>query len=392
MGKLFGYMRDAVRKADLILLLLCLVATAFGCLVIASATNAEGSARYVLVQVGAALIGVFMFFIVSSVDSDFFSEHRGWLIGFNCFLLLLLIPFGTDNGTGNKSWLDFPFLPVQIQPAEICKIAFVLVIASVMASHQNKPSSAKSVIHLVSHLALIVGLNMVVSRDLGVSLIFIFIVLGMAFSGGVSLIWFALGAGLLVVGAPVLWNFLEDYQKRRLQILWDPTIDPEGINERHHTLRSIRSLTGGGMTGQGLFQGNRTQALGALYAQHTDYIFSAIGEELGYVGCIVTILLLVAIIARCIWVGTRSTDYMRRLICFGVSSALIFQVVSNVGMCIGLTPVIGLTLPFISYGGSSMVSLYAMIGLVSGVYAKPAPSSHERYIRPPSMYQNYQLR
>lgn len=392
MGKLFGYMRDAVRKADLILLLLCVVATAFGCLAIASATNAEGSLRYVFVQVGAALIGVFLFFIVSSVDSDFFSEHRGWLVGFNCFLLLLLIPFGTDNNTGNKSWLDFPFLPVQIQPAEICKIAFVLIIASVMASHQNRPSSVKSVMHLASHVALIVVLNMIVSRDLGVSLIFVFIFLGMAFSGGVSLIWFAAGAGLFAVGAPVLWNFLEDYQKRRLQILWDPTIDPEGINERYHTVRSIRSLTGGGMTGQGLFQGNRTQVLGALYAQHTDYIFSAIGEELGYVGCIVTILLLVAIIARCIWVGTRSTDYMRRLICFGVSSSLIFQVVSNVGMCIGLTPVIGLTLPFISYGGSSMVSLYAMIGLVSGVYAKPAPSSHERYIRPPSLYKNYSVR
>ena len=389
MGKLFGYMRDAVRKADLILLLLCLVATAFGCLIIASATNAEGSVRYVLVQIGAAMIGVFLFFIVSSVDSDFFSEHRGWLVGFNCFMLLLLIPFGTDNNTGNKSWLDFPFLPVQIQPAEICKIAFVLVIASVMASHQNKPSSVRSVMHLAFHVLLIVGLNMVVSRDLGVSLIFIFIFLGMAFSGGVSLIWFAAGAGLFVIGAPVLWNFLEDYQKRRLQILWDPTIDPQGINERHHTLRSIRSLSGGGMTGQGLFQGNRTQALGALYAQHTDYIFSAIGEELGYVGCIVTILLLIAIIARCIWVGTRSPDYMRRLICFGVSSALIFQVVSNVGMCIGLTPVIGLTLPFISYGGSSMVSLYAMVGLVSGVFAKPSSSSHERYIRPPSMYKTY---
>ena len=383
MDRLVSYIKDTVRKADLILLLLCVVATAFGCLVIASATNPEGSIRYVVVQIGAALIGVFLFFIVSSVDSDFFSEHRTWLVVFNCFLLLLLIPFGTDNDTGNKSWLDIPLMPVQIQPAEICKIAFVLVLASVMASHQNRPSSFRSVMHLGLHVGLIVGLNMILSRDLGVSLIFIFIFLGMAFAGGISLIWFAVGLGGIVAIAPFLWSVLQPYQQRRLQILWDESIDPEGINERYHTLRSIRSLTGGGMTGQGLFQGNRTQTLGALYAQHTDYIFSAIGEELGYIGCIVTVLLLVAIIARCIWVGMRSTDYMRRLICFGVSSALIFQVISNVGMCIGVTPVIGLTLPFISYGGSSMVSLYAMIGLVSGVYAKPAPTSHERYIRPP---------
>ena len=383
MKKLFGYIKDTVRKADLILLLLCLVATAFGCLVIASATNAEGSLRYVLVQIGAATIGVFLFFIISSVDSDFFSEHRTVLVLVNCVMLLLLIPFGTDNGTGNRSWLSFPFLPVQIQPAEICKIAFVLVLASVMASHQNKPSSIKSVFHLAFHVVLILGLNMLLSRDLGVSLIFVFIFLGMAFAGGISLIWFAVGVAGFVAAAPFLWRVLDGYQQRRILILFDPTIDPNGINERYHTIRSIRSITGGGMTGQGLFQGNRTQALGALYAQHTDYIFSAIGEEMGYIGCIITVLLLLAIIIRCIWVGMQSHDYMRRLICFGVASALSFQVISNVGMCIGLTPVIGLTLPFISYGGSSMVSLFAMVGLVSGVHAKPSPTSHERYVRPP---------
>ena len=382
MGKLVAHMRDTIRKADLVLLFLCLVATSFGCVIISSAIH-DNPLRYVVVQAGAAMIGVFLFFIVSSIDSDFISEHRGVLIAFNCFMLLLLIPFGTDNNTGNRSWLDFPFLPVQIQPAEICKIAFVLVLASVMASHQNRPSSPRSVLHLAFHLLLIVGLNMVVSRDLGVSLIFVFIFLGMAFSGGVSMIWFAAGAGFVTVAAPILWNFLAEYQKNRIRIIWDDTIDPMGTNERYHTRLSFQSLTGGGMTGQGLFQGTRTQTPGALYAQHTDYIFSAIGEELGYVGCIVTVLLIVAIIARCIWVGTRSNDYLRRMICFGVASALIFQVSINVGMCIGVVPVIGLTLPFISYGGSSLVSLYAMVGLVSGVFANPSPGSHSRYIKPP---------
>lgn len=387
MGRIIGYIKDTVRKADLVLLLLCLVATSFGCLAIASTTNAEGTSRYVFVQIGAALIGVFLFFIVSSVDADFFSEHRTVLVAINCAMLLLLIPFGTDNATGNKSWLDFPFLPVQIQPAEICKIAFVLVIASVMASHQNRPSAFPSVAHSALHVLLMLGLNMVVSRDLGVTMIFFFIFLGMAFAGGISLIWFAVGIGGIAAAFPILWTFLDDYQRNRVLILFDDSIDPMGIDERYHTVQSLKSLTGGGMTGQGLFEGNRTQSLGALYAQHTDYIFSAIGEELGYIGCIVTIFLLVLIIWRCIWVGNQSPDYMRRLICFGVASALSFQVISNVGMCIGLTPVIGLTLPFISYGGSSMVSLFAMVGLVSGVHAHPSTTSHERYIRPPYIYQ-----
>ncbi len=385
MRRLYEYVKESVKKADLILLLICLVATAFGCLVICSTTNAEGTLRYLFVQLGAATLGLLLFFIISSIDSDFFSEHRTWLVALNCVMLLLIIPFGTDNGTGNKSWLDFPFLPVQIQPAEFCKIAFVLVLASVMASHQNKPSSWKSVLHLVFHAGLIMGLNMLVSRDLGVTLIFVFIFIGMAFAGGINLFWFVGAIGLCALASPVLWTFLDDYQQRRIMILFDPTIDPTGINERYHTVRSLRSLTGGGMTGQGLFEGTRTQTKGALYAQHTDYIYSAIGEELGFVGCIITMVLMILIIARCIQVGTRSPDYMRRLICFGVASALIFQVCSNIGMCIGITPVIGLTLPFISYGGSSMLSLYAMLGLVSGVYAHPSPTSQERYIRPPRL-------
>jgi rod shape determining protein RodA len=166
-------------------------------------------------------------------------------------------------------------------------------------------------------------------------------------------------------------------------VLFDPTIDPQGIKERYHMLRSLKSLTGGGMLGQGLFNGNRTQAGGVLPSQHTDFIFSAIGEEMGYMGCALVLVMLFALVARCVWVGSRSPDYMRRLICFGTASALIFQILVNVGMCIGVMPVIGLTLPLISYGGSSTVTIYAMLGLVSGVYARPNPKSHERYIQPP---------
>ena len=164
-------------------------------------------------------------------------------------------------------------------------------------------------------------------------------------------------------------------------VLIDPSVDPNGIDERFHTVRSLKSLTGGGWTGQGLFNGTRTQN-GELFAQHTDYIFSAIGEELGFFGCIAVLLLLFLIVVRCIQVGNRTQDYMRKMICYGAAAALIFQITSNVGMCIGITPVIGLTLPFISYGGSSIFTLYAMLGLVSGVHARPSAPSHERYIRP----------
>ena len=375
------------------MLLMCVIVTTFGCLMISSATQVYSSGRYVIIQICAALIGILVFAVISSVDAEFFSEHRTALVIFNMVLLAMLIPFGTDNGTGNKSWLDIPLVPVDIQPAEVCKITYILIMASVMNANQNRLSSIPSVFQMVFHLALVVGVNMILSRDAGVSLIFVFTFIGMAFAGGVSLIWFLIAGGGIAVALPFIYNYImDDYQRLRIQVLFDPDLDPLGTGARYHTMNSLRSLTGGGVFGQGLFQGNRTNTFGALYAQHTDYIFSAIGEELGYVGCFLVLVALVCIIARCIWVGNRSQDYMRRLICYGVAAAMIFQIIVNTGMCMGVMPVIGLTLPFISYGGSSLVSLYAMMGLVSGVYARPAATSHERYIRPPYIDKSYRYR
>ena len=382
MRQFFQELKNFFRKGDLVLLLLLLITSAFGVIIISSAANWLGNVRYIIIQVAAIVMGIFAYMIVSSIDADFLSEHRLLLIAFNTLLILMLVPFGTDNGSGNRSWLNFPFLPVDIQPAEICKITFVVIMASTLASHQTKVSSFRSVLHLCFQVGAVAGLNFVVSGDAGVSLIFVFMFIGIAFAGGVSLLWFALAGGGILAVWPIIWNVvMDEYQRKRIQVLYDPTIDPDGIDERYHAVRSLRSLTGGGWSGQGLYQGIRTQN-GELPAQRTDFIFSVIGEELGFLGCIFVLALEVAIIARCIYVGTKSPDYLRRMICFGAASALIFQVCSNVGMCLGVTPVIGLTLPFVSYGGSSIVTLFAMLGLVSGVHARPSAPSHERYIRP----------
>ncbi len=382
MRQFFSELRNFTRKGDLVLLSVCLTLTAFGCVVIASATNVYNNPRYVIIQAGAAVLGMITYAIVSSIDVAFFSEHRTALSVLSVGFLLLLVPFGVEHG-GNKSWLDFPFLPVEIQPAEIIKLAFILILASVMASHQNRPSAFRSVMHMVYYLGLIVGLNLVLSGDYGVSLIFVFVFIGMAFAGGISMGWFILAISAIVAVAPFFWNYImPEYQKDRILALIDPNIDPLGLDELYQFTLSKRSLTGGGFFGQGLFEGTRTQTEGALFAQHTDFIFSAIGEELGFFGCMLVLVLEFAIIARCIYVGMRCQDYIRRLVCYGAASALIFQVTINVGMCIGVMPVIGLTLPLISYGGSSVVTIFAMLGLVSGAYARPQSQSHERYIQP----------
>ena len=381
-------LKDFFKKGDMVLLILCLVVAGFGVICIASATSAEkfgGNFKYIAIQIISVGLGVLMYALVSSIDLDYLSEHRGLMVAFNIFLLLLLIPFGTDNNTGNRSWLHFPGFPVNVQPAEICKITYIIIMASVMSSHQNRISHPVSVLHMLMHLGILVVLNLALSSDMGVSLIFVFIFIGMAFAGGVSLWWFALAIGSIAAAFPILWQFLGQYQRNRILILFDPTIDPQGINERYHSKINLQSLTGGGLMGQGLFQGNRTQG-GNLFAQHTDYIFSSIGEELGFFGCCAVMIMELLIIARCIYVGSRCPDYMRRLVCYGAASSMMFQLMINVGMCIGVMPVIGLTLPLISYGGSSVVTIFAMLGLVSGAYARPQALSHERYIQPVRSY------
>ena len=385
MRKFFQEFLDFFRKGDMILLGLCIATTLYGLIILSSVTADARATRFVVIQLVAAILGIFLYAVISSIDLDLIMEYRMPLVIFNVCFLLLLLPFGVEHG-GNRSWLKFPGFPVEIQVAEILKTTYILIAASVMSAHQNRLSKFWSVMHMVLHLGILVGLNMVLSKDAGVSLIFVFIFIGMTFAGGVSKGWFIAALSGITAGLPLIWNYvLKDHQKTRFMVLFDPSLDPNAIDERWHSNQALLSLTGGGLTGQGLYNGRRTQSngIGALQAQHTDYIFSAVGEELGFIGCMAIILLEFAIIARIIYVGIHTPDFARRVVCFGAAAALIFQVTINIGMNLGVMPVIGLTLPFISYGGSSILSLYAMLGLVSGVYARPSATSHERYIRPP---------
>ena len=383
MRRFFQELEDFFKKGDMVLLLFALITAGFGLIAIASATQApkfEGNFRYIAVQIASIGLGVMVYAIISSIDIESMTERRNLFVIFNTLLLLLLIPFGVDRG-GNKSWLDIPGVPVMIQPAEICKITYIIIMAAVMNSRKNQISSLPSVIEMVIHLGLLVGLNLALSKDMGVSLIFVFIFIGMTFAGGVHIGWFIGAISAIGLAVPFVFPLLGSHQQQRIMVLIDPSYDALGTGARYHAKINMLSLTGGGMTGQGLFNGNRTQG-GLLYAQHTDYIFSSMGEELGFLGCILIMIMEFAIIARCIYVGVRAQDYIRRLVCYGAASALIFQVMINVGMCIGVMPVIGLTLPLISYGGSSVVTIFAMLGLVSGSYARPSSQSHERYIQP----------
>lgn len=372
---------DFIKKADMLLLLLCIVTTIFGIVFISSATNYDGSASYVMVQSAALVLGVIIYVILTLVDVDIIAERRELLMIFCVLFIGCLYFWGFEGGTGNKSWLDVPLLPINIQPAEICKIFFIIILAKSMSVSQNHLSSPLNVGKLALITFFFFGLIVYVSSDTGVALIYVSIFLVMAYVGGINLLWFLVGFAAVGAAVPVLYSKLRTDQRNRIEVLFNPSIDPDGTGVRYQMLRSQRAIANGGVAGQGLYQGTMVQS-GSVPAQHTDFIFSAIAEELGMLGCILVLLLLTAIVVRCIHVGVKSGNYMNRIICIGIAGMLLFQILINVGMCLGVLPVIGLTLPFISYGGSSIVTMFMAMGVVSGIHMRPAPDANARYIRP----------
>ncbi|MBR2080117.1 MAG: FtsW/RodA/SpoVE family cell cycle protein [Oscillospiraceae bacterium] len=373
------------KKADMLLLALCLAASLFGVVILSSTTRYMGSGHYILTQLLAIGLGVALYIALTLFDVEILVGQSVPLFAFNMLFISTLFIWGVAGNTGNRSWLAFSWLPFSIQPAEICKITFILINAAIMRNRQRRISEPRTVMKLAAHLIITAGLIILASDDFGVALIYVFVFLLMAFTGGVSKYWFYSGLGLSAIAAPILWFglFRED-QKNRIIALFDPSIDPTGSGVRWQTNLSLRAIRGGGITGQGLYCGDLVQA-GANPQQHNDFVFSSIAEELGIVGCVLTLLLLTAIIIRCLYVGAKSGSYLNRQICVGIAGMMIFQVAVNVGMCLGLFPVVGLTLPFISSGGSSLVSTFFAMGIVSGIRMHPSPDSAAAYVRPPSL-------
>ena len=369
---------DFIKKADMVLLLLCIVTTIFGIVIISSATASLGSSGYITVQTAALILGVLIYIILTLIDVDIIAERRELLLIFCIIFIGILRFWGKDNGSGNTSWLSVPFIGIDVQPAEICKIFFIIILAKLMSVNQNSLSSPINVGKMGLLTLFFFAFIVYLSSDVGVALTYIFIFLVMAFVGGVSIIWFLIGLGVLAAAFPVVWGLLKYYQKIRVLVLFDPSLDPDIYWQ---TERSLRYIQNGGISGQGLYEGSMVKGQ-AMGAQHTDFIFSAIAEELGMLGCIIVLLLLTAIVLRCIYVGVKSGNYMNRMICIGIAGMLLFQIIINVGMCLGIMPVIGLTLPFISYGGSSIVTMFMAMGVVSGIHMRPAPDGTARYIRP----------
>lgn len=331
--------------------------------------------KLVVVQMFSMFLGLGAFVLLTVIDADLLAEQWKWLCVLNVLLLVALVIFGVEDNTGNKSWIRFA--GIGIQPSEVIKVIYIIVAAKQMTflKEYRDMNSFLSVAQMAAHFVIVFGLIVVVSSDLGSASIILCIFLTMFFALGVRLYWFAIGGAALAAAIPLLWNyFLKDYQKQRLVAPYDLSIDPEGYGINWQTSQSKLTLASGRLTGVDA-EHRATNFIG----KHTDFIFSCVGEELGMIGCIVVVILLTIIIIRCFRIGLRAGRTFDMLICIGVGSAVAFQTFINIGMCIGITPVIGITLPFFSYGGSSMMTMFAAMGLVSGVKYKLKPKLFSMY-------------
>jgi len=357
---------EYIKKADMFLLILSILCAVFGIVLIWSATRSfsGGAGSFLTVQIMALVLGLFGFVLSSVIDVEVMAQRWKALLIFNVLILLSLFVFGVGIAGGDRIWLRF--FGIGIQPSEIVKITFIIMLAyqiHYLKEYKNL-NSFFSLMQLAAHFVLI----FVLLPDMGNSLIFLFIFVVMLFMGGVKLRWFVLGGTLLVALFVLAWenNFFAPYQMNRIMAPFDSSIDPlnQGVNFQVH--RSRIAIASGQIFGQGLGQGTQTQA-GSVPEQQTDILFSAAAEEFGFIGALAVIALIVLVIIRCFYVGAKARNTLSALTCVGVGSFIMFQSLVNIGMTMGVAPVIGIAPPFFAYGGSSLVTTFIALGLVSGV-------------------------
>lgn len=364
MRHLMSRIADFFRESDKILLLLCIFAASYGCVAVFSTTYYMENFRPVFVQTFCMILGLGAAMIISAIDYENFLK-RWYLIGLLGLVPVILTFFigFAPEGTDDKAWIDLGF--TMFQPSELLKICFIITFAAHIRRIKPNINKLKYLIPLCMHGAAPVLLIHFQGDD-GSALVFAVIVLFMMWAGGVSWKYFLLAFSAAIAASPFVYFFVmnEDHRKR-IKLLFDIDADIKEIG--YQQWRGRMALANGGLTGQGFLKGDLTQA-GVIPESHNDFIFTSIGEEFGFLGCMVVILLLAAICLRCIRIARICTNDGGKYICVGIFAMLFAQSVINIGMCTSVLPVIGVTLPFFSSGGTSLLCLFMGIGLALNVY------------------------
>jgi rod shape determining protein RodA len=355
----------ALRVFDWQLLLYLVLIVGFGVVMGYSATfNAPGADAGGISQTVKTLIwiaiGFTIFFVVASVDYHWLSTFTTpiYLAVLGLLGLTLLIGQSLNGATLSISvaGLDFQF-------SEISKVLMIVVLASWLSGRRDRIGKLSTIIGA----GILMGIpTFLVFRqpDLGTALVFVGILVGMLFMSGASIGWMALFTGAVVGVAPIAVNALADYQRARLFCFLNPYADPQGAC--YQLVQALNAVGSGGWFGQGLTAGRQNQ-LGFLPVQTTDFIFTVVAEELGFVGGILLLLLFALLVWRILVIGWGARDALGSMVAYGLASMILFQLLVNVGMVMGIMPVTGIPLPFITYGGSSTISLLFGLGILESV-------------------------
>ncbi len=370
MKKVFKTVKNFIKETDKILLLLCSLASAFGCVSVLSATlwtvdEGEKFSRDFTVMTLAVTAGIIMALIISLIDYEFIIRMAPLIALFCIGIMVITLVFGVGpiERPDAKTWLKFG--SIYFQPSELVKIGFIITFGVHLEKLKGNINHPFSIIQLGVHALIPVAL-VIKSGDMGSALVFMIIAVAMLFVAGLHWGYFLAGGLLVVAALPLAWVFLLDnIQKERFLALVYPELYPDVIYQQQ---RGMTAMGSGGITGQGLFKGTLTQTPDAIPEAENDMIFTVVGEELGLVGCFIVLLLLTAIVIRIARTGKHDKVGNTKIMCYGVAAMIGGQVIINVGMCLMLLPVIGITLPFFSAGGSSNLCIYIAIGLILSFY------------------------
>jgi rod shape determining protein RodA len=317
----------------------------------------------------AIILGVFCALIISLIDYE--AMTRLWpLIAIVCLGLMISLFFIGDAPEGRSdaiSWIKLGSF--YFQPSELLKIGFMITFAVHLDSVKHDINKLKNVIFLAVHAFIAIAL-VILTGDLGSALVFMVMTVGMLFAAGLYLRYFLFGAGAVVLVAPILWfEFFSDFQKQRFLAIYSPSSLTEATYDEviFQQQQGVNAIGSGKLFGQGLFDGTYTQN-GLVPESRNDMIFTVVGEELGLVGAVAVLLLLLFVVIRILYVGHKAVTFTGKLICTAVSVMIAAHIVINIGMCLMVLPVIGITLPFMSAGGSSNLCIYLAIGVVLSIF------------------------
>lgn len=354
------------QQFDFVLFGLTLLLTAFGILMIHSATRDAidpDLINRVPDQIRYTIIGVFVMLGLAALDYRLLGGLHQWLYVVMIVLLVMVQFFGVEGDAGAQSWIN---IGIRIQPSEIAKILIIITLGHYLAQNYHKMDSVKTVIMSLVHI-MPPTLLIFVQPDLGMAIVFGVMWLTLVWAAGLRLKHIAIFLLIVSVSAPITipfaWAQMEPYQRSRITSFIAPQSDPDAF---YNINQAVISIGNGGLTGKGYTFGTQNRWR-FLRVRHTDFIFSVIAEEFGFVGGVSVMILLAAVLMRILRAARLAVDALGSLICYGVASFIFFQTVVSIGMNLNLLPVTGLTLPFISSGGTSLLSTLMGIGLVESV-------------------------